>query len=506
MRIRLLLLSSFILCFMPLMARSEITLAAVFRDHAILQRDKPLPIWGQASAGEKITVSFHGQSVGTTADGEGQWIVFLDAIPASMEAAELVVAGKDTVVVKDVLIGDVWLASGQSNMEWSVSLLNNEERQIAQVDLPFLRQLRIERTVADRPARTVPTSGWEAASPQTVGGFTAVGYFFGRELQRKLNIPIGIILSAWGGTEIESWMSDTSRLATTVGPSTEQRWKQAMSEWPPERVAAYPALNAAWQKAEDEAKASRKKNLVPWPNPPATLDSPARPGGLFNGMIAPLQPVSLRGVIWYQGESNAGRPTEYVELFPAMIRAWRENWGDQQLPFYFVQLPDYSDGNPAARTWARFREAQTSALALPATGMAVAIDIGDRGDIHPTAKMELGRRLALIAKARLHGTQGDDSGPVFANAVREGSAMRVVFTHAGSGLISHQRPVQSLEIAGADRIFYVGFARIDRDTLIVSSPHVKEPVAIRYAWSNAPDANLYGGAGLPAAPFRSDNW
>lgn len=491
---------------MPLPARSEITLAPIFKDHAVLQREKPLPVWGRAEIGEKLAITFGGQTLNATADGAGRWIVYFEPMPANSEPAELVVTGKETVVVKDVLVGEVWLASGQSNMEWSVSSLRDDEKAIASIDLPLLRHLKIERTVAAEPAETVATSSWEAASPQTVGGFTAVGYFFARELQRKLGVPVGIINSSWGGTEIEAWMSDSSRQSTPFPAVLEARWQKAMSDWPPERVARYPEDMAAWQKAEEQAKATHTKNLFPWPSPPASADSPARPGGLFNGMIAPLQPGAIRGVLWYQGESNVGRANEYAELLPAMIRAWRSNWGDEALPFYFVQLPNYTNGNPGGRDWARLREAQAKALDLPSTAMAVAIDIGDPENLHPTTKMELGRRLALAAKSQVYGMSGDFSGPIFAGMTREGSALRIRFTHAGSGLVAHRRPVQSLEIAGADKVFHVGVGRIDRDTLVVSSPNVKEPVAVRYAWSNAPDANLYDGSGLPAVPFRSDDW
>jgi sialate O-acetylesterase len=487
-------------------APAEITLAPLFTDHAVLQRDKPVPVWGRAAAGEKIAVTFRDQSVNATADADGRWMVCLAPLTASSDSADLTIAGKSTIILHDIVVGEVWLASGQSNMEWPVSNLCEDEKKLAAIDLPLVRHLKVERAVAGAPIETATTAGWSTASPQTVGDFSAVGYFFARDLQRKLNMPVGIVNSSWGGTEIEAWMSDASRQATAVGATIEARWQQAMSEWPAERVARYPADMAAWQKAEETAKASKTKNLLAWPQPPASLDSQARPGGLFNAMIAPLQPGAIRGVLWYQGESNVDRPREYAELFPAMIRAWRANWGDDTLPFYFVQLPNYADGEPGGRKWARLREAQTRALELPATGMAVAIDLGEPENIHPTSKAELARRLALLATSKIYGIPGDDSGPVFARALREGATMRVHFTHAGSGLVSHNRPVQSLEIAGADKVFHVASAHIDRDTLVVSSPDVKEPVAMRYAWSNSPVANLYSGAGLPAVPFRSDDW
>jgi sialate O-acetylesterase len=506
MNLRLLSWTSTAVFLLLTVARAEITLAPVFGDHAVLQRDKSLPVWGHATPGEKLTVTFHDQTVQATADSNGRWIAYLAPQPASSEPADLVVAGEETIELHDVLVGEVWLASGQSNMEWSVSYLDEEEKKIAAIDLPLVRHLRIEHTVADTPADTVRTGGWKAASPQTVGGFSAVAYFFARELQRRLGVPVGIVHSSWGGTAIESWMSDACRQSTSVGAQIEERWRQALSESTPERIAHYPAEMAAWKKAEEQAKATHTKNLLHWPQPPATPESPNRPGGLFNGMIAPLQPGAIRGIIWYQGEGNVGRPAEYAELFPAMIRNWRSNWGDDLLPFYFVQLPNYADGNPGGRQWARLREAQAKALELPATGMAVAIDIGEAENLHPTRKMELGRRLALIAKSDAYHIPGDSSGPSFASLTRDGSTLRVRFKHAGTGLIAQQRPTQALEIAGEDKVFHAATGRIDRDILIVSSPQVKAPVAVRYAWSNAPAANLYNGAGLPAVPFRSDDW
>lgn len=492
----------------PAAAFSEITLAPLFSDHAVLQCDKPLPVWGRAAPREKIAVTFRDHTVKTAADASGRWIVYLPALAATSEPAELVVTGKDTVTVRDLVVGEVWLASGQSNMEWTVAQVHEDERKLAATDLPLVRHLKIERAVAAAPAYTVRTSGWQPASPATVDGFTAVGYFFAREIHRKTGRPVGIVNSSWGGTPIEAWMSQAAREATSLGATIDARWQEALREWTPERVARYPADLAAWQKAEEQAKAAGAKNTLPWPRPPATPDSPERPGGLFNAMIAPLQPAALRGVLWYQGESNAERSAEYAELFPAMIRAWRANWGPadaEPLPFYFVQLPNYVDEEAGARRWARLREAQTRALALPATGMAVAIDLGDPEDIHPRRKLEVARRLAALAKAQVYGIAGDYAGPVFEKATRQGNAMRVELSHA-DGLVAHGKPAQSLELAGGDKIFHPATARIEGSTLVVSSPRVKEPVAVRYAWFNAPVANLYNGAGLPAAPFRSDDW
>jgi sialate O-acetylesterase len=351
----------------------------------------------------------------------------------------------------------------------------------------------------------VPGS-WQACTPESVKHFSAVGYFFARDLQRKLGVPVGLISSPWGGTAVEAWMGEAALKGTAAFSAVDARWQKDRAEFP-QRLIDYPLEQAAWKQAEDHAKATHTKNPVPWPRIPVGPGTCYEPSGLFNGMIAPLQPYALRGVIWYQGEANWPRPEEYAELFPTLIRAWRTGWGEGDFPFYFVQLANFTvAGEPTNRAWARLREAQTRALALPATGMAVAIDIGDPHDIHPTNKQEVARRLALLAKAKVYGISLDFSGPVFAFTTTEGSALRVRFDQAATGLIAGNRPVQSLEIAGADRKFYPATGKIQLNTLLVSAREVKEPVAVRYAWTNAPVANLYNGAGLPAAPFRSDDW
>lgn len=491
---------------------TAVTLAPLFGDHGVLQRDKPVPVWGQAGAGDTVTVSFHGQTVSAVAGPDGRWMASLAPMAASAEPADLVVKGQTTVTLHDVVVGEVWLCSGQSNMEFTVDdgafyRVRNYEMEVAAANYPLIRQLKIERTVALAPAQTVKTGGWKAATPANVGGFTAVGYFFARDIYHAIGVPIGIIDSPWGGTPVESWMSDQARKSTSLGAVIDERWKKAMSEWPPERVAKYPADMEAWRKAEENARATHTKNPLPWPSSPATNDSPNVPGGLYNAMIAPLEPGALRGILWYQGESNVGHPGEYAELFKAMITSWRSAFRQGDLPFYFVQIANFGNENERAdRGWARLREAQAEALSLPNTGMAVTIDIGEAQNIHPTNKQELGRRLGLIARAQVYGVPPEYQGPTFAGAVREGAAMRVHFTHAGNELEARGGPVGALEVAGADKVFHDATGAIDVDTLLVSSPDVPEPVAVRYAWTNAPRANLYGDSGLPAVPFRSDDW
>jgi sialate O-acetylesterase len=407
--------------------------------------------------------------------------------------------------VQDVLVGEVWLASGQSNMEWPVANSADAEREIAAARFPLIREFDVTNTVADQPADTV-AGEWRLCSPETAGRFSAIGYYFARSLHRRLGVPIGILNSTWGGTAIEAWTDLVTLQSTSAWPAIDTRWQQAMAEHP-ERVANHPAERAAWQQADAQARATKTLNPLPWPRPPAGPGTPYALSGLFNGMIAPLQPYALRGVLWYQGESNWRRPAEYAGLFPALIQAWRAQWGREELPFYFVQLANFTVGDdPTDRGWAWLREAQTRALALPNTGMVVTLDIGDPKDIHPRNKQEVGRRLALLARAQVYDLPVDWSGPQFASAQREGAALRVRFTHVADGLTTEQKPPQAFEVAGADRKFFPATARLDRDTVIVSAPEVPEPVAVRYAWSNNPGANLFNGTGLPAAPFRSDDW
>lgn len=517
-----------------LSARADVTLAPLFTDHAVLQRDKIVPVWGTAAPGDKIAIVFGHQQREATAGPDGRWLALLEPLAATTQGMDLVVTGTNVVTVRDVVVGEVWLCSGQSNMEWPVSRAADAAGELARANFPLVRHVRIEHVVSEVPADNVATSGWQPATPQSVGAFTAVGYFFARDLYQKLQVPIGIVHSSWGGTPIESWMSPAALAENPAFAVVTQRWTENLAQVPALR-AAYETQLADWTKREALAKAlvpvtpgktipTKAKMAAPpdptaaynaWvrqnprPRPPRGPGDPWTPSGLFNGMINPLLPYALRGALWYQGESNAERAREYPALFAAMITAWRRHFGQDEFPFYWVNLANYgvpSDAGETGRSYAFLREAQTRTLALPNTGQALAIDLGDPRDIHPTNKQEVGRRLALLARNRIYSMVCDDTGPSYLNATREGPALRVRFTNASGGLVAHEKPVQSLELAGPDRLFRAAEGRIDRDTLIVSSPLVREPVAVRYAWSNAPEANLYNGAGLPATPFRSDDW
>ena len=501
---------------LPLGLRAEVTLAPLFADHAVLQQDKAVPVWGLAAPGEAVTVTYRGQTVRATAGKDGRWIVFLDPLQPGAPA-ELVASGTNSVKAEDVVVGEVWVCSGQSNMEFrvwgppgDVYRVDNADEEVAAAQFPLIRHFKVARATAAQPADTAQ-GAWVVCSPETVGQFTAVGYFFARDLAPRLGVPIGLINATWGGTAVESWLSEAALASDPAFAVVDTRWKQALVDWPA-KVAEYDAARAAQEKDEAAAKAAGPakyteylKNRV-WLRPPPSPTSPEAPRSLFNGMINPLLPYGIRGVLWYQGESNESRPTEYPALFAALITFWRAHWGQGNFPFYFVQLPNFAAGNPAGSTWAWLRDAQAQALRLPNTGMAVTIDLGDPGNVHPRNKQEVSRRLALIARHQVYGIPGDWCGPRFQSAEREGAAMRVHFTHAEAGLVAHDKPLTAFVIAGADRQFHPAVVRIERDTVLVSSPEVREPVAVRYAWANAPEANLFNGAGLPAAPFRSDEW
>ena len=499
-------------------ARADVALGPLFADHAVLQRDKPVPIWGRAVPGETVTVSFLGRRVAARAGADGRWIALLDALPATAEGSDLVAAGQTTATAHDVVVGEVWLASGQSNMEYVVDdpdgpvfHVDQAAAEVAAARYPLIRQFKVARQVAAEPADTA-AGGWVPCSPASVPEFSAVGYFFARDLHRRLGVPIGIVNSTWGGTPVESWLSPMALASDPAFAVVGQRWSETLAAYPRAQAAAEAAL-AAWR---PEAEAARRGGPLayalflkahPEPRPAHGPGDAWTPAGLFDGMINPLLPYALRGAIWYQGESNAARPGEYHALFAAMITAWRAHFGQGDFPFYWAQLADYNvPGDPTGASWAWLREAQTQTLSLPNTGQAVTIDIGDLGNIHPSNKQEVGRRLALLAKARTYGIPDDCSGPVFVSATPEGRALRLHFKYADEGLTAGLTPLQSFEVAGADRRFYPARATIAGNTVLVAAPAVPAPVAVRYAWHNAPTANFYNGAGLPAVPFRSDRW
>ena len=486
---------------------ADVVPAPLFTDNAVLQRDKPIPVWGTADAGEKVTVTFAGHSLATTADASGKWRVDLPAQPASATPAELVIAGNNTVTLANIVVGEVWLASGQSNMEWSLNNTFDQAIDVpASAKFPLIRHIKIKRTVADTPASTVAIDRrtWEVAGPATTGNFSAVGYYFAKDLHELLGVPVGIIGSNWGGTPVESWISaEAYQTVPAEAAKVNERWTKALADYPANK-AKFDAKLAAWKEARDAALAAGEPFTQRQPGAPWGPGHHFTPSGLHNAMIAPLVPYALRGAIWYQGESNAERASEYRALFSALITGWRSQFAQGDFPFYWVQLANFR--SPADTSWAFLREAQTQTLSLPATGQAVIIDVGDVRDIHPRNKKDVGRRLARLALARDYGFKIADSGPFFEKPEREGAGFRINFTNTHGGLIAPLNELVGFELAGADQVFKPASAVIEKNTVLVTSPEVPEPVAVRYAWRNAPLAGLFNKEGLPAVPFRTDTW
>jgi sialate O-acetylesterase len=489
---------------------TALELAPPFTDHAVLQREVAVPVWGwDDQPGATVTITYAGQTKHTRVNAAGLWRADLDAMPANAAGTDLVVTrGNTTVTLRDVVVGEVWLASGQSNMEWgmhsSPKLYDIEKTKPAN---PLIRHLRVDHVGADLPAGRVTHSGWQVAGPDTLGTFSAVGYFFAQQLSEKLQVPVGLLNASWGGTAIESWIPEPVLRTHRSWPALNRQWQEALAVWP-ERYAAQPGLEAAWEKAQQENRTKGTPVTMAWPRPPMGPGSGFAPARLYNGMIAPFVPYALRGALWYQGESNVGRHRDYAELLPAMIGAWRAAWPQGDFPFLVVQLPNYVGWDKETGTgWAFLREAQEIAVRrTPAAGLAVIIDGTEPDDLHPQDKLPVGDRLARLALARIHEVRGSvDSGPVVQSVAREGGALRVRFSSA-EGLASKSPKITGFAIAGADKIFHPATVVIDGSSILVSSPAVIEPVAVRHAFTNAPSVSLFNAAGLPAAPFRTDDW
>lgn len=633
-------------------ARAEVRLPAIIGDNMVLQQGMKVRIWGSANAGENVTVTFNKKSVSAVADAQGQWQVWIGPLKAS-KPSELTV---NTLVIKNVLVGEVWLCSGQSNMEWPLINTIRGQETVAQANHPEMRLFTVEHQTSATPLSDVQ-GHWVVTTLDDVAHFSAVGYFFGRELYQNLNVPIGLIDSSWGGTPAEAWTShdalasspelkpilDRYQSSLNTLPETKEAYARALAQWEEKNLYldagnkgealgyADPAASmngwakidlpkqfetaglfidgAVWFRKEIELPESwsgkelvlkltpiddhdvtyfngtkigatgretpnsymvPRKYVVPgslvksgrnviavrvfdsageggfsggamsigpgsaddsqaislrgvwdykielalepkhpdWGTRPEAVgvNNQNNPSVLYNAMIAPLVPFAIRGVIWYQGESNAGRAYQYRTLFPLMIRNWRSAWG-HEFPFYFVQLANWHAGKaePGESDWAELREAQTMTLREPQTGMAVTIDIGDENDIHPRNKLDVGRRLAAWALAVTYGKKVIPSGPLFDRFAIEGDKIRIRFKY-GAGLKTSGGPLRGFAIAGEDRRFVWADARIEGDTVIVSSPKVVKPVAVRYGWADNPSANLYNKADLPASPFRTDDW
>jgi sialate O-acetylesterase len=536
---------------------ADVKLPAIVGDHMVLQRDAKVPIWGWADPGEAVTVTAGDVKDTATASADGKWSVALTGLNASDHPIDIAIAGKNSITVHDVLVGDVWVCSGQSNMEFNLGggkygfggALNSAQ-EVANANHPTMRLFIVTKTPAFEPQADCKGS-WKVCDPDSAGPFSAVGYFFGRDIMENQHVPVGLIGTYWGGTPAESWTSIEAlksvpeldvyaRSFESIQsnlPKLKQAYEEQLAKWPAE-VAAWKKQNADYQTAQKKwilDAAEAKTNGKPIPaKPPAPRAEPRRPvapgtnghlpSSLTNGMIAPIIPYAIKGAIWYQGESNAGQSKLYQTLFPTMITDWRKRWGEGDFPFLFVQLASYMPrvANPTqtADGWPGLREAQSMTLKLPNTGQAVTIDIGQGNDIHPKDKLDVGHRLALAARHLAYGEDVVFSGPTYDSMTIDGSKIKIKFKNVGTGLTIAAAPstqpgvpplapgseLKGFTIAGADHKFVWATATIDGDSVIVSSPDVHDPQAVRYAWANNPEVNFYNKEGLPASPFRTDDW
>ena len=494
----------------PATVRADAKLPAIFGDHMVLQRDLANPVWGWADPGEEITVSIDSQKHTTKADGNGNWRVKLSAMPVG-GPHELTIGAKNTVRFQDVLVGEVWVCSGQSNMQWPVAQANDPDLEIRIANYPKIRLITVPQVGKQEPQRDF-TGQWELCTPETVGNFSAVGFFFGRQLYQTLNVPIGLIDNSWGGSSAEAWVRRELLEKDERYQELMKRWVETEKNYVHEKaVAAYQKRQAAWQEEAKKARAVGKQAPA-HPRPPRNpLTGQHRPANLYNGVLKPILGYGIRGVVWYQGESNAGRAYQYRHLFPLMIQSWRDEWGQGDFPFYWVQLADFRDEKPepAESDWAELREAQTMTMTtLPRTGEAVIIDIGEAHDIHPPNKQDVGKRLARWALACDYGIDVVHRSPLYKSMAKQGNRITITFDHVGGGLdTSDVRQPLGFAIAGADRKFVWANAKIiAKDKVEVFSDEVPEPVAVRYAWADNPVCNLQNREGLPATPFRTDDW
>ncbi|HEY3328737.1 MAG TPA: sialate O-acetylesterase [Capsulimonadaceae bacterium] len=507
--------------------------SSLFTDNAVLQRGVQIPVWGTADPGQKITVALDGPSMTTTADSSGAWSVKLPSHTAGGPFTLTIASGSETVTLKNVLVGEVWLCGGQSNMFYPLNGFPNNPLTRAAIPLatdPLLHIAVVAPTIGDTPQTSVAVS-WQTATPETVPTFSAVGYFFGRDLRKALGVPVGLIESCIGGTSAEAWVS---REALQNVPSL-SHYLSELDDY----TAKYPAQlqkyndakavnDAAMVKWKAEADAAKAAGSPPPPNRPRWIAPPLEPAKvfnvstrLFNGMISPLIPYGIKGAIWYQGEANWNQGWDYKTLLPTLISDWRNRWGEGDFPFLYVQLPGFNAvvDTPGTSWFAEVREAQRLTLAAsPNTGMVTINDLGDQKDIHPYRKEPVGRRLALAARAVAYGQKVEYSGPAFSKLDIEGAKAIVTFTHADGlhteaihdsaddgPVVAPADKVTGFAIAGTDLKYYAAEAVIQGVTVILTSPNVPTPVSVRYGWAQYPLANLVNSSGLWASPFRTDS-
>jgi sialate O-acetylesterase len=503
------LASAFVFASSASEARAAVSLPDVLSDSMVLQRGVRVPVWGRAEPGEAVTVSFGGQTKRTTTSADGRWRVWLAPLKANATPAVLTVAGANRIELKDVLVGEVWLVAGQSNMQFTLAETREAATAIAAANHPEIRLFNVSRQAAFK-RRPPPLATWRATTPESVKDFSAAGYYFAVEVRKELGVPVGVINSSYGGSQAEAWTPVEYLLASEDLKPTVERTKIWDEERPRVR-AEYDEQIKRWREEADKARAAGAR---PSPSPPVpdALRDYRVASSIYDGMIEPLVPFAVRGAFWYQGESNEARAEQYGILLPTMIRAWRERWGQRDLPFGIVQLPNYRESRPepSDEPWSHIREAQRrTAVATKNAGLIVTIDVGEARDIHPKNKLDVGRRMARWALAEVYGRRRTPTGPMFSRVKVEGSKLVLTFDDVGAGLrIRDGDRLQEFAVAGEDRKWRWAEARIvGRDRVEVWSADVPRPVAARYAFNNNPRRpNLTNDSGLPAAPFRTDDW
>ena len=495
--------SSFLLLLLPGLLAADVRLPAVLSDRMVLQSDRPIHVWGWAEPGEPVETRFRGKSAAGAAGADGRWSLYLPPEPAGGPDT-LEVRGRNRIEIRDVLVGEVWLGSGQSNMVWLLRNTTGAEDEIASANRPGMRFFKVKLDASATPKDDVEGE-WIVCSPDKIGEYSAAGYYFSRHLHEKTGAPVGFIQSAWGGTPAQAWTSFETLDSDPQLHSLLVEWRQVLDEYPRAKV-RHEQQMARWR----EEAAAAKKAGTEAPRAPAEPRGPLHqhaPATLYNAMIAPLTPYAIRGVIWYQGENDANQRRGYLyrRLFREMIEDWRRAWGVGAFPFLFVQLANYARV-PETSEWPELREAQALTLGLANTGMAVAVDIGESGDIHPKNKRDVGDRLALAARAVAYGERAlVYSGPMYRQHTVEGDKLRLWFDHAGSGL-ELRGGGKGFRLAGPDGRFHEARAEVVGATIVLTSPAVRQPVAARYAWAADPETSLFNREGLPASPFRTDQW
>jgi sialate O-acetylesterase len=482
-------------------ASADVRLPKILSSHMVLQRDRPIHFWGWADPDEKVTVTLDGQTAESAADKLGRWSLYL---PAHAAAGPLTVnvKGSNDITIDDVMVGDVWFASGQSNMEMPLkgfpgnAVIKNSEAETQAADQPKLRLLRIRKTTSDFPLNDYQDT-WTTCTPDTAANFSAVAYFFGRAIAEKENVTVGLIDSTWGGTPAEAWTSFQGLTSDASLMPVFAAWGTMM-----DAQTDMGLVKDADQRADEAAeKAHEPKPKHAWRPEPASWG----PAALYNGMVAPAIGYGIKGAIWYQGEANAGqaRAPIYDKVFGAMIVDWRRHWQEGAFPFFFVQLADYQ-ASPSDLWWPIVRDAQRRTLSLANTGMAVTIDVGNPKNIHPADKQTVGQRLALAARATAYHEKIEFSGPLYRQVGLDGHDARVWFDHAEGLMTKDGGTPEGFEVAGPDKKYQAAMAKLDGVSVVLSSPEVPEPKYVRYGWKDVPSVNLYNGAGLPASPFSSE--